>query len=249
MNDGSGSRRHLWRYRVDVEAEVNSGCSVGSNFNGATDYVRHAQFIDDVDREYGYSGPFHASGFSRIDLSATDLHTVLYFYISWRLSVIHHALRTPSTHCGERHAVHVPADGGFFVVPISVGINPDDTDAALVLISLAHRGNASCSDAVISPQRYREAALRQGGTDLVVELVINIDNLFVIPEGVLSLSMEQGKDVPLVSDVKTHSLQIVDQTRIPNGGRSHGNASLGGTKIHLYTDYINCFIHRKLLSE
>ena len=239
VNHRAGARCYLRSHRIDIEAQVNAGSFVGGDVDGFADDCRHSQFVNHVDREHGDSGLLHPFRFLRVDIPSGNLHAVLYLNVCRILSVIHHAVRTVSAHCRERHAVHVAGVGGLLVVPVSVSINPDDTDTTLVLICLAHRGNAAGGNAVVTSQHQRETSPGQGSGHLIVQLAVHVDDLLVISHGLRGFAPKERENISLVVNVKAHPFQIIQKPGVANGGRAHGNASLGSPKIHLNTDYVN----------
>ena len=82
---------------------------------------------------------------------------------------------------GKGHTVHISAGSTVLVVPVAVGVDPDDADAAPALIMLGRGGDAARGDAVVAPQHHGKMAPLQAFLHLAVQAPVHIHHLLIGP--------------------------------------------------------------------
>ena len=96
--------------------------------NGPAHDLGHAQLVDHVDGEGGHARLLHAQALGAVNVPAADLYAVGHIHIGGGLAEIHHAVGAKAAHGRKGHAVHVAREGAVLVVPVPVGVDPNDAD-------------------------------------------------------------------------------------------------------------------------
>ena len=240
MDRRTGARRILGGYAVDIEGNVESVGAAACDLDGALDDFPHAEAVDSVDGEDGNTGLLHALAFLPVDVAACDLDAMLRVNESRPLAVVHHAVRAPAAQGGEGHAVHVAGLGGFVIVPVAVGVHPDDADVAAMSL-----GNSACSagrGGVVAAQHDRERALFQALFRAFVQALIHIDHLIVIAQFFAGASAVELYEVALVVQFVTEIADALADAGEADGFGSDADAALGGALVDLGADKVDSLV-------
>ena len=204
--------------------------------------LAHAEPVNDIDGEHGDAGGLHPAALFIVDIPAADLDAVPGVHKHRPLAKVHHTIGAVAADRRKGHTVHIAGEGALLVVPIAMGVDPDDAQAAPGGKMSGGSRHTAGGDAVVTAQGDGKMTAGQTVGDGLEEVSVHVHHLCIIPQVRQALPLGQGHDIATVMDGMTQVGQAFAKAAVTDGHGAHGHPSFGSAQVHLDADDIQ-FAH------